>query len=56
VQDRRQSGAVGFAGLISPGLYQFNMTIPSTAASGDNSISRTYGGVSTPGSDLITVQ
>jgi uncharacterized protein (TIGR03437 family) len=47
---------VGFAGLISPGLYQFNMTIPSTAANGDNTITCTYGGSSTPSSDLITVQ
>jgi uncharacterized protein (TIGR03437 family) len=47
---------VGFAGLISPGLYQFNMMVPSTAANGDNSIICTYGGLSTPGGDLITVQ
>jgi uncharacterized protein (TIGR03437 family) len=47
---------LGFAGLISPGLYQFNMTVPSTAANGDNSIICTYGGLSTPGGDLITVQ
>jgi trimeric autotransporter adhesin len=47
---------VGFAGLISPGLYQFNMTIPSTAASGDNPIICTYGGLPTPGGDLITIQ
>jgi uncharacterized protein (TIGR03437 family) len=47
---------VGFAGLISLGLYQFNMTIPSTAANGDNTVTCTYGGLSTPASDLITVQ
>jgi len=47
---------LGFAGLISPGLYQFNITIPSTAANGDNPISCTYGGLSTPAGDLITVQ
>jgi uncharacterized protein (TIGR03437 family) len=47
---------VGFAGLTSPGLYQFNMTIPSTAANGDNSIICTYGGLATPPGDLITVQ
>ncbi|HUA86373.1 MAG TPA: IPT/TIG domain-containing protein [Bryobacteraceae bacterium] len=46
---------VGFAGLISPGLFQFNVTIPSTAASGDNPISATYQGVNTTPSALITV-
>ena len=39
-----------------PGLYQLNVTIPSTAANGDNTITCTYGGSSTPSSDLITVQ
>jgi len=48
--------AVSFAGLISPGLYQLNLTIPAGAGSGDNSISCTYGGASTPAGDLITVQ
>ena len=26
---------VGFSGLISTGLYQFNMTVPSNTSSGD---------------------
>jgi uncharacterized protein (TIGR03437 family) len=46
---------LSFAGLISPGLYQFNMTVP-VAASGDNPIGCTYSGASTPAGDLITVQ
>lgn len=46
---------VGFAGLISPGLFQFNVTIPSTAASGDNTISATYQGVNTTPSTLISI-
>ena len=29
---------VRFAGLISPGLYQFNVDIPPSAPSGDNAI------------------
>jgi uncharacterized protein (TIGR03437 family) len=44
------------AGLISPGLYQLNVNIPSTAANGDNGISCSYGGLSTPAGNLITVQ
>ena len=36
------------AGLITPGLYQLNVNIPSTAANGDNAISCSYGGLSTP--------
>jgi uncharacterized protein (TIGR03437 family) len=46
---------VSFAGLISTGLYQINLTIPSATADGDQSISCTYGGVSTPATDKITV-
>jgi uncharacterized protein (TIGR03437 family) len=46
---------VGFAGLISPGLYQLNITVPSNAAAGDDAISCAYGGSSTPVGDLVTV-
>ncbi len=48
--------AVSFAGLIEPGLFQLNLTIPSTAANGDNQIGCTYNGSSTPAGNLITVQ
>src|ERR1017187_8148682 len=47
--------AVSFAGLISPGLYQINLTIPAGTPSGDNSIGCTFQGASTPGGDRITV-
>ena len=47
---------LAFAGLISPGLYQLNLTIPATAANGDNAVSCTYTGATTPAGDLITVQ
>jgi uncharacterized protein (TIGR03437 family) len=47
---------LAFAGLISPGLYQLNVTIPSAAANGDNLFSCTYNGATTPVGDLITVQ
>lgn len=45
-----------FAGLISPGLYQLNLTVPATAANGDNSVGCTYNGSTTPAGNLITVQ
>jgi uncharacterized protein (TIGR03437 family) len=50
------NAAVSFAGLISPGIYQLNISVPGGAASGDNPISCTYAGASTPSGDLITVQ
>jgi len=48
--------ALGFAGLISPGLYQLNLTVPASAAAGDNLVTCAYNGFSTPAGDLITVQ
>ena len=45
-----------FAGVVSPGLYQLNLTIPIAAANGDNLVSCSYGGFTTPTGDLITVQ
>jgi uncharacterized protein (TIGR03437 family) len=47
---------LAFAGLISPGLYQLNLKIPAAAANGDNPVSCTYNGFTTPAGDLITVQ
>ena len=47
---------VSFAGVILPGLYQINVTIPPTAANGDTTVTCSYGGFSTPAGDLITVQ
>ncbi len=47
---------VAFAGLVGPGLYQLNLTIPPTAASGDNLVSCTYNGSTTPSGDKINVQ
>jgi uncharacterized protein (TIGR03437 family) len=49
--------ALTFAGLTGfPGLYQLNITIPAAAANGDNAVSCTYGGATTPSGALITVQ
>jgi uncharacterized protein (TIGR03437 family) len=49
------SASVQFAGLVSPGEFQFNVVVPSTVASGDQPITATYGGVSTQASALITI-
>ena len=46
---------VGYAGIVSPGLYQLNITVPSNAGAKDNSISCTYGGSSSAAGDLVTV-
>ena len=34
-----------FAGLVSPGLFQFNVVVPDPLAAGDQTIRATYGGV-----------
>lgn len=47
---------VVFAGVISPGLYQLNVTVPATAASGDNALAVSYDGYTSPLGILIAVQ
>jgi uncharacterized protein (TIGR03437 family) len=42
--------------LISPGLYQLNVTIPSTTLSGNQPITCTYNGVATQAGAFIAVQ
>lgn len=44
------------AGLVSPGLYQFNVTIPQNTPDGDQPVTATYGGQSTQAGALLTVQ
>ena len=46
---------VSFAGVVSPGLYQLNVTIPNGATNGDNKVSCTYNGASTQDGLVITV-
>jgi uncharacterized protein (TIGR03437 family) len=48
--------SVAFAGLVSPGLYQFNVVIPTNAPAGDNNISATYAGFTTQPGIVVTVQ
>ena len=50
------SAAVTFAGLVSPGLCQYNVVVPDSAADGDNAVLAVIGGSSTPSGDLISVQ
>ena len=48
---------VTFAGLNGfAGLYQLNLVVPTSAADGDNPVSCTYGGQSTPPGSLLTIQ
>lgn len=56
VQIGGATATVSFAGVISPGLYQLNVTIPLNVASGDNKIMLTYDGETSPSGDLVTVQ
>jgi uncharacterized protein (TIGR03437 family) len=50
------TATVQFAGLISPGLFQFNVVIPTNAANGDLAIRATYNGASTQTGASIAVQ
>jgi uncharacterized protein (TIGR03437 family) len=46
---------VNFAGVTSPGLYQFNVVVPGSAADGDNTVVAEYGAYQTP-TALIPIQ
>jgi uncharacterized protein (TIGR03437 family) len=50
------SATVQFAGVISPGLYQFNVIVPPTAGTGDNPLIATYGGFTTSTGAVIAVE
>ncbi len=56
VQIGGASATVTFAGVVSPGLYLLNVTVPDSAASGDNLVAVTYGGATTPDGSVIAVQ
>jgi uncharacterized protein (TIGR03437 family) len=45
-----------FAGVISPGLYQLNITVPTSQPSGDSALSCTYSGSSTQSGVLLSVK
>jgi uncharacterized protein (TIGR03437 family) len=45
-----------FAGMVSPGLYQFNVTVPENLPNGDAAVLATIGGVATQTGVSVTVQ
>ena len=47
---------IQFAGLIGPGLYQFNVVVPQGVPDGDNSLTALYNGVTAQSGLLISVQ
>jgi uncharacterized protein (TIGR03437 family) len=50
------SATVEFAGIISPGLYQLNVIVPTTTANGDNPLTASYSGFTTASGSVIAVQ
>jgi uncharacterized protein (TIGR03437 family) len=50
------SAAVEFAGVIGPGLYQFNVIVPNTTANEDSPVTAAYGGLTSPAGSVIAVQ
>jgi uncharacterized protein (TIGR03437 family) len=50
------AAVVQYAGLVFPGEFQFNVTIPASLANGDQLITATYGGASSQSGTLITIQ
>ncbi len=47
---------VQFAGVVSPGLYQFNVLVPASASSGDIEVTAVYAGSSTPSGAAIVIR
>ncbi|HEY4361077.1 MAG TPA: hypothetical protein VGN17_08915 [Bryobacteraceae bacterium] len=50
-----RNAIVQFAGLISPGLFQFNVAVPDAAPAGDQVIKATYGGTNTQQGTVLTI-
>jgi uncharacterized protein (TIGR03437 family) len=51
-----QPAVVSFAGIIGPGLYQFNVTVPNGLPSGDALVVATSAGASTQAGLYLTIQ
>jgi uncharacterized protein (TIGR03118 family) len=47
--------AVTFAGLVDPGVYQFNVTVPTSTPNGDAALSATIGSQTTQAGVLVSV-
>jgi uncharacterized protein (TIGR03437 family) len=50
------TATVQFAGLVTPGLFQFNVVVPPNAPDGDQPIIASYAGLSTSPATLLTIQ
>jgi uncharacterized protein (TIGR03437 family) len=50
-----KNATVQFAGLISPGLFQFNVIVPDSVSQGDQIVKATYNGTSTQPGTLLTI-
>jgi uncharacterized protein (TIGR03437 family) len=50
------AATVTFAGLVSPGEFQFNVVVPPSLANGDQPTMAMYNGLTTQAGTLITVQ
>jgi uncharacterized protein (TIGR03437 family) len=50
-----KNAVVQYAGLISPGLFQFNIVVPGSLAAGQQPIVATYSGASTQPGTLLSV-
>jgi uncharacterized protein (TIGR03118 family) len=46
---------VSFSGLVATGLYQVNVTVPATAPDGDDAVTVSVGGFSSPGGAFVNV-
>jgi uncharacterized protein (TIGR03437 family) len=51
-----QSATVTFAGLVSDGLYQINVTVPAGLGTGDVPVTATVGGAQSPSGLMISLQ
>ena len=50
------TATVLFAGLVAPGVYQFNVVVPQSVPDGDNAVTALYNGLTTQAGVLLTVQ
>jgi uncharacterized protein (TIGR03437 family) len=49
------NAAVQFAGLVSPGLFQFNVVVPGSLNDGGQPVEAIHGGATTPSGPLLSV-
>jgi uncharacterized protein (TIGR03437 family) len=55
IQIGTSPAAIQFAGLVNPGLCQFNVTLPSSLPDGDQTVIASFGSTSTPDGVLIPI-